>query len=313
MILLPPHTNNRAFAVIREAVPISDFRSDSYPDETQDFTAKFKVEQTLVGWTEYNPSTCQVVDTGAWTIITEPNYGPNRFGIENRTVSSGPCAGQTWPFNFSYYTWTDKDSMDPDDLFSLRWHTADGLFAETGDWLAKVADPEYIGDVPGRRLGIYIEGHVGLWTGSQVLEMDGKQMVYKTIDAFKEETDYYGAKARGKLNRRGILGAALAQKQYNPTYTIFAKYIIGGIAAGKKFNEATQKWENVGKTFPGVFRCDSLVNYAYKYGDGSYIRNMTEKSVRRWEAQGEYYNRTEGSGSEGLTPNLLYNTLPDKR
>jgi hypothetical protein len=185
----------------------------------------------------------------------------------------------------------------------------------------QAGDPKYTGDVVGRKLSlIKLEGHVGLWTGSKVLEMDGKKMVETSLSAFKvaggkSKNGYYGAKGKGKQNRSAIISAAKNQKKYNPKYTALAEYYIGGSFKGKKFDTKKRKWVAVTKTLPGKFRCDTLVNYAYKYGSVGFIRPMTEQVNTDWISATEYYQRIKGYTSirQSITPNLLYKSLPDSR
>ena len=141
--ILPAQAADRAIAVIKENPgSMSGLApNSSYPADTTIFQAVPNVEKTLIGWTEYNTWTCEVVDTGTWSATASPTHGTNRFGIENRTVTSGPCAGAVWPFNFAYYTWTDTAGTALEDFFSLSWYTADGYYDDS-DWLAQSSSGE---------------------------------------------------------------------------------------------------------------------------------------------------------------------------
>ncbi|MEI7870285.1 MAG: hypothetical protein WCI11_20585 [Candidatus Methylumidiphilus sp.] len=182
-------------------------------------------------------------------------------------------------------------------------------------------DPKYVGDVVGRALGkTTLEGHVGLWAGDTVLEMDGGSMVYTTLNSFKtagKNNRYYGAKANGATNRYAVLKQATDQKGYGATYTLFAQYLVGGAAFGWKYDTKKRAWILVSKQLPGKFRCDTLVNFAYKYGGVGYIRSMTEEQKIDWISSKEYYSRTSGYtnnwAGQSITPNTLYNSLPTTR
>ncbi len=188
-----------------------------------------------------------------------------------------------------------------------------------GIGVANAGDPKYIGDVPGRALSFTgLEGHVGIWTGSKVIEMQTSGMKTPTLVSFKAAANngnYYGAKGIGTTNRYGITSTAITQQQYTPTYTYFAEYWPGGVFKGKKFDYSTRKWKDVTKKFTGKFRCDTLVDYAYQQGYGSYIVAMTEANNNEFTSPTEYYVRRKGytTLSQAITPNRIYNSLPETR
>jgi hypothetical protein len=185
------------------------------------------------------------------------------------------------------------------------------------------ADPKYLGDVPGRALSLAgLEGHVGIWKGGTILEManNGKGMVETKLADFKiagHDSNFYGTKGKGAQNRSSVVKAAVDQKSLSPTYTYLAEYWIGGIAKGKKYDLKKKKWVDVTKTFSGKFRCDTLVNYAYKYGGAGYIKSMTEKDNTEFSSATEYYVRKRGFttniAGQTITPKQLYNALPETR
>ncbi len=180
-------------------------------------------------------------------------------------------------------------------------------------------DPKYVGDVVGRSLSkTELEGHVGLWTGSKVLEMNEGVMRYVTLSSFKaggKNNVFYGAKGVGSINRSSVPAAALGQRTFSPVYTGLAEYWPGGVANGKKFDFSKRKWVDVKRQFPGKFRCDTLVNYAYRYGGVGYIRAMTEEANKEFSGATEYYVRTRGYSNwrQSITPNLLYGSLQTSR
>lgn len=101
------------------------------------FQAVPKVRKTLKCYYEYHINTCQITSTGAWQVLIAPAHGKNTFGIENRTASSGSCAGYVFPCNVAYYTWTDTSRAATEDSFAARWSTPDGKFVHDINWLAK--------------------------------------------------------------------------------------------------------------------------------------------------------------------------------
>ncbi len=146
----PVLTAGRAIAVIEQTIPnqviIRHGTSlpggvTGFPLDTTAFPVVLNVEVFLIGWTEYNTFTCQVIDTGTWKVTTAPLHGTLRFGIENHPVSSGPCTGFIFAFNVAHYTWTDATSDATQDFFSLLWFTADGQFTDPSDWLAELLCP----------------------------------------------------------------------------------------------------------------------------------------------------------------------------
>ena len=84
------------------------------------------------GWTEVNTSTCEVVDTGSYSVTNTPTHGEVNFGLAN-LVSDGPyCVGLVLLFNAAYYTWTDPDTSAGQDPFSLEWDSE--CCSESGSW-----------------------------------------------------------------------------------------------------------------------------------------------------------------------------------
>ncbi len=181
------------------------------------------------------------------------------------------------------------------------------------------SDPKFVGDVVGRALSFSgLEGHVGLWTGSQVLEMTTGGMATTSLRDFKtagRNSVYYGAKGQGAVNRTAVPAAALAQRAFQPTYTGFAEYWPGGVFQGQKFDLAKRKWVSVTRQFPGKFRCDTLVNFAYRQGGPGHVRAMTLENNREMNGPNEYYVRIRAYTARGqsITPNQLYATLPASR
>lgn len=153
--------------------------SAAYPPDTFGFQAVPGVETILTGWTEYSPRTCEVVDTGAGSVETQPAHGSIRFAVENYTVAT-ECGNVTWPFTFAYYTWTDGTGTATEDFFSLRWATADRLYFLGSDWLAQSSV------AAGKNLGVDCPAC-----------FDGNPVNAGTGNKLQVETDFAGGAASG--------------------------------------------------------------------------------------------------------------------
>lgn len=90
------------------------------------------VEARMLGWVEYNRSTC-VGNSGAWTVDTAPTRGTTRTGIEQLPLNNGDCPGVLFPFNMMYYTWTDTGEANLTDSFSATWRSPSFTNAEQFD------------------------------------------------------------------------------------------------------------------------------------------------------------------------------------
>jgi hypothetical protein len=186
---------------------------------------------------------------------------------------------------------------------------------------AAAGNPKYAGDVVGRSLSFTeLEGHVALWTGSSVFEMNTGGMRYLTLSDFKaggKNNVFYGAKGVGSISRSSVPAVAIGQRTFSPVYTTLAEYWPGGVAKGKKYDFSKRRWVDVTRQFPGKFRCDTMVNYAYRYGGVGYIRAMTEEANNEFSGPTEYYVRTRGytnnNARQSITPKLLYGSLPTSR
>ena len=96
-------------------------------------------KKTLMsGWVEYNPNTCQLISSGAWTVTTAPTKGNTSTGIVTAALSNGACPGFTFPFAVIYYTWTSTDPKDKSDAFTSIWTSPD--FTNPGDFAITVAN-----------------------------------------------------------------------------------------------------------------------------------------------------------------------------
>jgi len=156
-----------------------------YPSDTISFQAVPNVEIDITGVAEYNYRTCQVFDTGTWSVTAPPAHGTLRFGIDNYTVPTGICAGAVTPVNNAYYTWTDTTGTALEDFFSIRWHSADGYYIYAYDLLAQSATAE------GKNLGLNCPACY-----------DGNPINAGTGNKFQVETDFVGGAATGLVLRR---------------------------------------------------------------------------------------------------------------
>lgn len=86
-------------------------------------------------YTFINPSSCQYIENGAFTILTPPTRGTLTFTNELITYPA-PCTGP-YPSAVARYTWTDASGTIGDqDFFVLRFTTTSGSASATSNWLA---------------------------------------------------------------------------------------------------------------------------------------------------------------------------------
>ena len=88
------------------------------------------VKANLQAWVEYNPVTCALISSGAWTVTTPPTLGTPSFGILNSTLGNGDCPGIIFPFALLSYTWTSDDETATQDVFDARWISPDFVQAD---------------------------------------------------------------------------------------------------------------------------------------------------------------------------------------
>lgn len=77
--------------------------------------------QMLQGWVEYNPSTCELVSSGAWSLDSEPENGVVTYTTESFELGNGDCPGTTFPFAVINYTWTSTEESEKYDSFPATW------------------------------------------------------------------------------------------------------------------------------------------------------------------------------------------------
>ena len=137
-------------------------------------------------------------------------------------------------------------------------------------------------------------GHVGMWTGSQVLEFlnEGTFIYQNTLASFKARDKYWGAKyGVGASKSAKIVSAGWGQRSFSPSYTRTTSWREGGIA-----QQVCIQYDRYGKCVrfqssvsTALFRCDTFVNYSFIKGNGASLVGYT------------------------ILPSILYNSLPSTR
>ncbi|NMM42479.1 hypothetical protein [Pseudoalteromonas arctica] len=150
------------------------------------------------------------------------------------------------------------------------------------------ASPENVADILGRDLNVPVIGslgHVGLWTGSEVLEVLDTEAVIEvnSLSSFVNETEYWGYKVRNPKihinNRENIIKFGLQQKEFLPSYSLSFMYVAGRWEFKRVYNPVTKDWERKRVIAQkGEFRCDTFIEFAWKranekrpYGDTPYV------------------------------------------
>ncbi|PCK31515.1 hypothetical protein [Pseudoalteromonas piscicida] len=141
--------------------------------------------------------------------------------------------------------------------------------------LANASTPENVADILGRDLsfsagGLENLGHVGLWTGSQVLEVLDTPAVIEenSLNSFKNASEYWGYKARRStvyINKReNIIKFGRQQKEFSPSYTLSFTATEGKWGYKRVYNNVTKKWERKKVVIQKAkFRCDTFVAFSW--------------------------------------------------
>ena len=149
---------------------------------------------------------------------------------------------------------------------------------------AQCADPKTIGDVVGRDLnitGLGWAGHVGIYTGSSVLEvLNATSPVQKnSLSTFKSASSFWGARyvtsSVMSYNFQLVIDKGWDQRNYNPTYTTTATYSVGSKSTTSIYNSTKKKWETRTVINPAKFRCDTFVYYSFNAGIGYKLAGAT--------------------------------------
>lgn len=135
-----------------------------------------------------------------------------------------------------------------------------------------VGNPTTAGDIVGRDLAVpkpaNYAGHIGIWSGSQVVEVLDKPQViqFNSLATFKKQSPYWGARGNKVFsNGKNITTLAQQQSGYSPTYTVVPMLTTIG---GTKEECADRTWYGKCKSYKTVrinakFRCDTFVDYMY--------------------------------------------------
>ncbi len=141
---------------------------------------------------------------------------------------------------------------------------------------AFAGNPKATGDIVARDLQIYglgWAGHVGMWTGSKVLEVLNESRVIQqnSLSNFKNRSAYWGARY-GKGNRPyKAVNFGWNQRHYSPSYTTTAQYQIGGWVTKWVWDSRKRKWVKKRVKQTAVYRCDAFVYASYLHGDGTQL------------------------------------------
>lgn len=163
--------------------------------------------------------------------------------------------------------------------------------------VVSAGDPKAGADVVGRDLsvrGLGALGHVGVWTGTSVLEVlnEGTVIYQNTLKNFKGKSAYWGAKyGVGASKSAQIVSAGWGQRNFSPVYTTTAQWREGGVTQKvcTKYNKAGVCTSQKTTVTTALFRCDTFVDFSFKKGNGASLVNAA------------------------ILPRILYNALPSTR
>ena len=158
-------------------------------------------------------------------------------------------------------------------------------------------DPKASPDIVGRNLSIWglgAMGHVGMWSGSSVVEVLNKPVVVQanTLQSFKDSDKYWGAKyGIGAAKGSNIIAAGWGQRLYNPSYTTTTLWREGGVTqntcAQYRYGRCIKL---VSSKSTALFRCDTFVDFSFKKGSNAYLVN-----------------------GGVILPRIVYNSMPSTR
>ncbi len=242
------------------------------------------------------------------------------FTGKSKTIASLPTNGSS--VYVRLYYWNSKWYYNDYKYTSLNSNNP----PSTG------GNPSKKGDVLARELAsssslLKNQGHVGIWTGNKVLEVvnvNNNVIQENSLNSFKNVkyddniAKYWGAKAQYRSrNLSNVIRKGREQDIYNPEYTKTASYLVGGRGWRYQWNKSKKRYEWKRITIRGKFRCDTFVNYAYRFGNGNHIVPMVLKwklIKRDWNyrdyAQYAYTNNFQG---QAITPHILYDKLSYSR
>ncbi len=162
--------------------------------------------------------------------------------------------------------------------------------------VSMAGNPSSVGDIVGRDLnilGLGWAGHVGMWNGSNVVEVLSKSPVIQqnSLSNFKSQSKYWGARYGKGSNFYGMVSSGWNQRLYSPSYTITASWKEGGLQERycAKYNWWGTCASYAYRTTTAQFRCDTFTNYMYWKGAGSSLVGNS------------------------ILPTIVYNSMPKSR
>ena len=157
---------------------------------------------------------------------------------------------------------------------------------------AMAGNPSSIGDVIGNNGWYGISGHVGMWTGSQVIEVTSESPVIRQVSLGTfQAKGYWGARYGKGSSFYTMIDKGWNQRNYNPSYNLIPSLT----REGKWESQCVKRnWWGTCAQYANVmvtarFRCDTFVNYMYKKGTGSNLVGLA------------------------ITPSIVYNAMPKSR
>lgn len=163
-----------------------------------------------------------------------------------------------------------------------------GIAVMTGS-LATAGDPTAAGDVIGRDLdilGYESLGHLGIFTGSRVLEcLNEKNPIQQNpLASFKNQTTFWGARyIPGSHDFNKVIATGWAQRNFKPSFTLSPVFTVGRHVNKRVWNPAVRRWETRTVLVPAKFRCDTFVYHSFKAGIGRELAGtrITPRTIYR--------------------------------
>src|ERR1700692_1168936 len=125
-----PNGKSRSVAVLSGAALSGARRTGAMGASGNVVEVSLGVQTYLMGWVEYDPSTCTEISSGAWTVNSSPAFGTVSFGT---VTAPAPCGG-TFTYGAVYYTLTSATATS--DTFSATWNSPDFTEPETFNLVA---------------------------------------------------------------------------------------------------------------------------------------------------------------------------------
>jgi len=143
------------------------------------------------------------------------------------------------------------------------------------------SNPKSTGDLVARDLqiwGVGWAGHVGIWTGNEVLEvLNDRKVIHKnSLSSFKRSSPYWGARyGKGASQAYKVISWGYKQRYYNPKYTTTAKYRVGGWVKKWVWDSRKKGWVKRSVMQNAKYRCDTFVYSSFKNGNGTQLAGWT--------------------------------------